>query len=44
MALQNISHRLKALYGPAAEINVRQGETSFSVAIAYPVSAMSMAS
>jgi two-component system sensor histidine kinase AlgZ len=42
MALHNISHRLKALYGPAAEIKVMQGEASFSVAIAYPVNAMSV--
>jgi two-component system sensor histidine kinase AlgZ len=36
MALQNIGHRLQALYGASAEIEVAQGEHNFSVAIAYP--------
>lgn len=37
MALNNITHRLKALYGSAAEVEVDQRESSFSVAIAYPI-------
>ncbi len=39
MALQNISHRLEALYGAAAEVKVSQQQGSFSVVIAYPVTA-----
>ena len=37
MALQNISHRLEAIYGNAAEVKVLQQQGNFSVCIAYPV-------
>lgn len=44
MALQNISHRLKALYGPEASVDVDRGESQFSVAIAYPLANMGLGS
>lgn len=36
MALQNIAHRMQALYGNAAEMLVERGAGSFSVSLRYP--------
>lgn len=42
MALQNISHRLKALYGSEARVEIERREASFAVSIAYPTGGMGL--